>query len=201
MKKLLLSVITIIFVVLLNFSLLVFNTKFYEKEFYKLNVYEKFEKEKLNENLNKLINFLRKNEKLETGFFNEKEKMHLEDVRILIRNALIMFYLFLILFIILIYLNKKNLEKPFLYSGIILLILPLVFYLINFSNFFLKFHETLFSNNLWLLNPETDNLINMFPENFFKDFVITVFIRSMFVGVLLILISLILRKKLITPSS
>ncbi len=112
-----------------------------------------------------------------------------------------MFYLFLILFIILIYLNKKNLEKPFLYSGIILLILPLVFYLINFSNFFLKFHETLFSNNLWLLNPETDNLINMFPENFFKDFVITVFIRSMFVGVLLILISLILRKKLITPSS
>ena len=201
MKKLLLSVITIIFVVLLNFSLLVFNTKFYEKEFYKLNVYEKFEKEKLNENLNKLINFLRKNEKLETGFFNEKEKMQLEDVRILIRNALIMFYLFLILFIILIYLNKKNLEKPFLYSGIILLILPLVFYLINFSNFFLKFHETLFSNNLWLLNPETDNLINMFPENFFKDFVITVFIRSMFVGVLLILISLILRKKLITPSS
>jgi integral membrane protein (TIGR01906 family) len=41
--------------------------------------------------------------------------------------------------------------------------------LAGFERLFLAFHELSFSNDLWQLNPRTDNLIAMFPEGFFFD--------------------------------
>ena len=32
-----------------------------------------------------------------------------------------------------------------------------------------RFHELLFTNDLWRLNPRTDHLIQMFPEAFWRD--------------------------------
>jgi integral membrane protein (TIGR01906 family) len=37
----------------------------------------------------------------------------------------------------------------------------------DFDNVFLRFHGILFHNDLWLLNPETDLMIRMLPEQFF----------------------------------
>lgn len=39
----------------------------------------------------------------------------------------------------------------------------------DFSKYFVKFHEIFFTNDLWLLNPKTDILIQMLPLNFFID--------------------------------
>lgn len=39
----------------------------------------------------------------------------------------------------------------------------------NFTKYFVIFHKIFFSNNLWILNPETDRLINIVPEPFFID--------------------------------
>lgn len=39
----------------------------------------------------------------------------------------------------------------------------------DFTRAFLWFHEVLFSNELWLLNPATDLMIRMLPEAFFAD--------------------------------
>jgi integral membrane protein (TIGR01906 family) len=41
--------------------------------------------------------------------------------------------------------------------------------LADFSGAFLQFHQLFFSNDLWQLDPRTDNLIRMFPEGFFFD--------------------------------
>ncbi len=41
--------------------------------------------------------------------------------------------------------------------------------LAGFERLFLAFHEVSFSNDLWQLNPRTDYLIAMFPEEFFFD--------------------------------
>src|SRR3989337_2913922 len=41
--------------------------------------------------------------------------------------------------------------------------------LTDFSGAFLQFHYLAFSNDLWQLDPRTDNLIRMFPEGFFLD--------------------------------
>ena len=39
----------------------------------------------------------------------------------------------------------------------------------NFYKYFLWFHQTFFDNDLWLLDPQTDLLINMVPEGYFRD--------------------------------
>lgn len=41
----------------------------------------------------------------------------------------------------------------------------------NFDKYFTMFHELFFSNDLWLLNPKTDILINMVPESYFYSIV------------------------------
>lgn len=39
----------------------------------------------------------------------------------------------------------------------------------NFSKYFVVFHHIFFSNDLWILDPRTDMLINIVPEPFFMD--------------------------------
>ena len=39
----------------------------------------------------------------------------------------------------------------------------------DFSKYFVMFHHIFFNNDLWILNPETDMLINIVPEGFFMD--------------------------------
>jgi integral membrane protein (TIGR01906 family) len=40
---------------------------------------------------------------------------------------------------------------------------------VGFDAAFTRFHEIAFSNDLWQLNPRTDRLIQMFPEEFWRD--------------------------------
>ena len=49
--------------------------------------------------------------------------------------------------------------------------------LINFDFVFTRFHFLSFANDLWMLDPRTDNLIIMFPQRFF--FEATLFIALM----------------------
>lgn len=39
----------------------------------------------------------------------------------------------------------------------------------NFTKYFIIFHEIFFNNDLWILDPSTDLLINIVPEPFFVD--------------------------------
>jgi integral membrane protein (TIGR01906 family) len=39
----------------------------------------------------------------------------------------------------------------------------------DFQSVFVQFHLLSFSNDLWLLDPRTDNLIRLFPQEFFLD--------------------------------
>lgn len=49
--------------------------------------------------------------------------------------------------------------------------------LTGFDQAFEQFHHIAFSNNLWLLDPATDHLIQMFPEGFWYD--ITMFLGGL----------------------
>lgn len=56
----------------------------------------------------------------------------------------------------------------------------------DFTKYFTIFHEIFFDNDLWILNPDTDLLINIVPEPFFID---TVFrIAVVFGGSILLLL-------------
>ena len=71
---------------------------------------------------------------------------------------------------------------------IITLIFSLI--LINFEDSFAKFHLISFNNDLWLLNPLEDNLINLFPLQFFYDItkkiIIKIIITSLILSLMLI---------------
>lgn len=44
----------------------------------------------------------------------------------------------------------------------------------DFNSYFVRFHEMFFTNDLWLLNPKTDRMIQLLPEVFFRDIVMLV---------------------------
>ncbi len=82
----------------------------------------------------------------------------------------------LILFaaVLLIYKNKplRLVSTGYLVGfGIILagLIALVIAMMRDFSALFTRFHLLLFDNDLWLLDPKTDIMINMFPEEFFNQ--------------------------------
>ncbi len=47
---------------------------------------------------------------------------------------------------------------------------------IDFPSFWTAFHNIFFTNDLWLLNPQTDVLIMMVPQQFFSDLVRSILI-------------------------
>lgn len=63
----------------------------------------------------------------------------------------------------------------------------------NFTDWWTKFHLLSFTNDLWLLDPRTDWLINMFPEGFFFRAVRAIGLRSLTVSTLLLAAGLLIR--------
>lgn len=196
MKRLLFCVVLVIFVLLFNFRLIVFDSDFYSEEFEKLGVYESFPRQIALENTKELLDYLDSNGELEGDFFNDREKDHLEDVKELINLAFIVFYVCLALVVFLLVSGRKEIGRFLFVGGISLSSVVILLYLIPFEYLFLLFHLIGFSNDLWLLNPLTDNLINLFPLGFFQDFVVKVFLRSLLVGVGLVLVGFFLKKRL-----
>ena len=113
----------------------------------------------------------------EQEFFNEKEIAHMEDVQVLFIGGqwlrVISGILFVIASAFLIFQNKKEFLLKVLRNGMIFFIAAIaaIAALIstNFTKYFVIFHKIFFSNNIWILNPDTDRLINIVPEGFFID--------------------------------
>ncbi len=117
-------------------------------------------------------------------FYNEKEQHHLHDIQILVKAArkflIIVNIGMLLAFIALWSIDKKD-KHQFLKSvtqsfqaavlaSLIALGTLIALYFIDFDWAFRKFHEIFFTNDLWLLDPKTDRLIQMMPLEFFIDF-------------------------------
>jgi integral membrane protein (TIGR01906 family) len=110
-----------------------------------------------------------------TPHFNEKEILHMRDVQDLFDYARILKYVSgIIALAIMIYLSYKNeniligktLFRGLFANHIILIILGALLFT-DFNKYFTIFHEIFFTNDLWLLNPQTDLMIQMLPEPFF----------------------------------
>jgi len=198
--KILFVISLILLIITLNFKLLALNQNFYQKEFDKLNIYNKIPE--ADKNALNLINYIKDREQL-NSFFNEKERLHMKDVKGLIQEISLLFYISLILTILLLiyFIYAKNykiiLNSIFLSSLLtIIIILILSLSLINFDISFTKFHLIAFSNNLWQLNPETDNLINLFPLEFFYDITKQIIINILISSFILIILTLIIKIKI-----
>ncbi|UQK58605.1 TIGR01906 family membrane protein [Fenollaria massiliensis] len=106
---------------------------------------------------------------------NEKEISHMRDVRHIYKvlNIIKIISAAITLFIILLYAWKKINVFKFkelrntLFIGYLVPIIFGALYLTDFSGAFVKFHEIFFDNQLWQLDPSTDLLIRLMPEEFF----------------------------------
>ena len=121
-------------------------------------------------------------------FFNEKEILHMDDVKFLFeegikaRNlAAIGFFATLAYFILNMIFAKNKGGKTLLLMWRILADIFLIVMIVtgiilatNFSWAFRLFHELSFANDLWLLNPATDLMINILPSGFFQDIAILI---------------------------
>ncbi len=113
----------------------------------------------------------------EQEIFGEREKEHMVDVYnlfskgLLIRNAalaLVALAFFLML------LNSNNFYLSLLkalswgaWFPLVLMAVASTVVATNFSYWFVVFHEVLFANDLWILDPSREILIQMLPEGFF----------------------------------
>lgn len=121
-------------------------------------------------------------------FFNQREKDHMIDVQVLFVNTIqIRNIAFVGLFIsagLIIWLNRKKAVDVFILGikeasmilGFVFIFL-VTFAVLDFDSFWIFFHKALFSNDLWLLNPNTDNLILMVPLPFFFSLVSLILYR------------------------
>lgn len=141
------------------------------------------------------------NEDFLEDYFNKNELLHLKDVEQLFRNGFIIKNISMLLLIIsIIYLiNKSVYSIPFAINnsliitaiiyGAILLSRP------DFERYFTIFHQIFFNNELWLLNPNTDLMINMLPEPFFIDISKRITLLNFsFMSIILLLVNIINRK-------
>ena len=118
----------------------------------------------------------------EMNLFNEREQIHLKDVKGLLRIGYYLFWIslaYILLYVIhTIRFNKQEkfaLIRSTLAGSTLTLGLIIVFGVVaavNPEQVFLQFHLISFNNPFWLLDPAKDYLIMMFPEDYFYDIAI-----------------------------
>jgi integral membrane protein (TIGR01906 family) len=136
-----------------------------------------------------------------TPLFNDREVRHMEDVQQLIEKIFQLRIAALILFVLgavaMMLTGPRAAARAFFRSTAIggatsaLLIGALaVAAAFDFDRLFLQFHFMSFSNDLWLLDPRRDRLIQLFPEGFFFDFAMRIGIQTVGVGLATLVASL-----------
>ena len=115
----------------------------------------------------------------EREFFNEREIAHMEDVQVLFLQAMALrrlCLLVLILCLVLLPLTKADIRRVLpssicIGTGLFFAATASLALIIssNFTKYFVIFHHIFFDNDLWILDPATDMLINIVPEGFFMD--------------------------------
>lgn len=112
-------------------------------------------------------------------FFNAREIAHMEDVRGLFLAAInlrriciaIAAVCVLVLFILKSDIKKILPKSICIGTGVFFAVICLLAGIVStdFNKYFILFHHIFFHNDLWLLDPATDLLINIVPEPFFVD--------------------------------
>lgn len=201
------SMLLIIALLIVSIEMFAINQGFFESEYSKLETAQSIgiSEQDLTEVTHKLINYTTDADsnldiQAEIGgemqeVFGEREKDHMVDVKALylaarnVRTYCLVGAVALIIIAFLIAKGQalKTLCKAFLYvSGVFVLIVGAlgIYAAVDFTSFWVSFHHLFFTNDLWLLDPATDVLIMMVPQQFFSDLVARIIIRfvSIFVA-------------------
>lgn len=200
----LLIVLVPIMLLLTDVQLVAYNREYYRNEYIKYSIPEHIgmSMDNLIDSTEKLLLYL-EDERYdldfrasfyegEEEFFSQRDKQHMVDVKelfvkgLFIRNFSLIYILMFILFFFWRKPSKGWLRRlagcgiAIAAAGIIPVIILIILMSIDFYKYFTVFHEIFFANDLWLLDPVTDRLINIFPQDFFTDMAFS--ISYMYIG-------------------
>jgi integral membrane protein (TIGR01906 family) len=119
------------------------------------------------------------------SLFNQRETAHLQDVRSLFQTTFRVqevAVVFVLAYIVLVFVwaregTVRSLATQVLASGVLSLVVIGVvggIAVAGFDEAFEQFHLVAFDNDLWQLDPDRDRLIQMFPEDFWRDITVLV---------------------------
>lgn len=202
-------VLFILSVLITVFDVVVFNEDFYDRQYQALNTSNNMNMshEDLMLATDTLLDYIKHyrddiNVSVEVAgevvpMFNQREIDHMVDVKNLFARVWFTRIVSVIVFLIITAISLRHAShyqlSQIIYKSLSLLLFVIggvgLYALIDFSGFWIVFHKTLFNNDLWLLNPATDRMINMFPEVLFNRLVmrvlfgfVSVFGVSYFIG-------------------
>ena len=149
----------------------------------------------LKSNYDYLITYLTNNKteefNLPTLPSSDHGKIHFKEVKVIFDNLKVMLLFSILVSIVGILINKKQKKIRYLLtSSIVLIVLPIILlipFLINFDKSFTIFHKIFFKNDYWLFDVNTDPVITILPQDFF-------FHSSLLIIFSIIIISLVLRR-------
>lgn len=202
--KYFLIVILPIVIILGNFLYLIFNFDFYQSLYKEVGVYRSFATlEAVDEATGNLLGYYRGKNELDHNFFSNQAILHLNDVRKSLVFTSNLFYLSFALVLVVIAILIKAKQFRLLIQAaqvaslatIIFMILALLGLFSAFDSLFGQFHQLLFVNNLWLF-PKDDNLVKLFPREFFVEFANKLAQNIVVVSVLIALVSFVTSKRM-----
>ena len=207
-------------IVIENFSLFIsgilaiifyncFNLNFYKNFYQKENLAPKIGTtyEELIKNTTNLLDYLNHKAILNLDWYTDKDILHMQDVRTLYSLSYKTMIFFIVVFtistILLIILCKKrtifyitNTFNKVLLAFIIVIGILSCIISYNFTSFWIKFHQLLFSNDLWLLSPDESNLIQMVPEEFFISLITTIILHIFILFISLFILNTIVKQRM-----
>ncbi|MDO4466695.1 MAG: TIGR01906 family membrane protein [Bacillota bacterium] len=203
MKKIL-SIIfgwmTIVCIVVFSISSIALKPSFYTSRYetYDFATTLGVSKEDLNESIVILLDYLKDTREdihgtitlhgVKQETYNQREVDHMVDVKALYQNALKAGYISAVGVVLIgsyFLIKDKKKGLAFLCQGFLLSLACLLTFLIfigiwcmyDFTAFWTWFHTIFFRNDLWLLDPRTDFMINILPEFIFSDLVFSIVMR------------------------
>ncbi|MBI4440863.1 TIGR01906 family membrane protein [Candidatus Woesearchaeota archaeon] len=147
-----------------------FDRSFYDAQYEKNGIYARFIPDEVNNVTDELLQYLQDEKSdIATLFFNSKEKEHLRDVKRLLQRERLFGLWMTVLFGVLLAIRRQAIQRIMTLAGLlgggVIAILGLLISL-SFPIAFTLFHLLLFTNDLWMLDPETDRLVMLYPEPF-----------------------------------
>lgn len=199
-------------------QLVAFDRDYYRAEYVKYNIpeYIGMSMDNLMDSTEKLLSYLENKRddldfkasfaKGEQEFFSQRDKQHMVDVKgLFVKGRIIrnFSFFYIVIFILLLFWKRPFVDQlrkltrfgiAIAAAGIAPVLIIVVLMNIDFYKYFTVFHEIFFTNDLWLLDPATDRLVNIFPQDFFTDMAFS--ISYLYIGamVAILIVSLLIMR-------
>lgn len=163
-----------------------YNKNYYIKSYGKYNIEQatSLSIDKLSEITDGIISYLKGNggDELLSPYFNEREILHMRDVQELFDLSRAIKWTSIFISILIIFYFYRKGEKILLGKTLCLglfsnhIVLSILAFLAakDFNKYFTYFHLIFFTNDLWILDPNTDLMIQMLPEEFFMKMAVNI---------------------------